>query len=63
MKPSQNCLLGQVLLQMMELNDEAELMLSDCWQDEEVETAVTTVCHTVQIQNTVMSKHIDSNTN
>jgi hypothetical protein len=47
MKPSQNGLLCQVLLWMLALNDEDELMMLDYWQDEEVETAVTTVCHTV----------------
>jgi hypothetical protein len=60
MKPSQNCLLAQVLRQLLELNDEDELMPLDCWQDEGVETAVTTVYHTAKVQRTVLSKNIDS---
>jgi hypothetical protein len=61
MKPSQNCPLAQVFLQMLELNDKDELTLLDCWQDEAAETAVTTLCHTVQKQNTTLSKTINSN--
>jgi len=54
MQPSQNCLLAQVLLQLSGLNDEGELMPSDCWQDEGVETAVTTVHHTAKVRKTVL---------
>jgi hypothetical protein len=61
MKPSQNCLLAQVLLQLLGgLNDEDEPTPLDCWQDEGVETAVTTVRHTAEAQKTVLSKNIDS---
>jgi len=60
MKPSQNCLLAQVLLQSLGLNDEDELKPLDCWQDEGVQTAVTTVHHTAKVQKTVLSKNIGS---
>jgi len=60
MKPSQNCLLAQVLLQLLGLNDEDKLMPLDCWQVEGVETAVTIVHHTAKVQKTVLPKNINS---
>jgi hypothetical protein len=61
MKPSQNCLLAQVLLQSLGSNDEDEPTPLDCWQDEGVKTAVTTVHHTAIVHKTVLSKIINSN--
>ena len=56
MRPSQNCLLAQVLLQLLGLNDEDELTPLDCQQDEGVETAATTAHHTAKAQKTVKVK-------